>query len=197
MRKTAFPLALLTSLVLACSPSCGTVEPKREVTVLAVPGAFPILGELSEQLAQQVIPWLGHVKDPVLVLDSPGGSVQPALEIAWAVRLHGNVRCIVVGMAASGAFGILQQCKVRLMTSDAKLGTHEVKVVWNGPIDRYEARGASRALERAAEAWNTLSCWRLKITLEEYVERVRGRDWTLDAQEAIAVGAADGILQAP
>lgn len=51
-----------------------------------------------------------------------------------------------------------------------------------------------RHLEEASAAWNQLCRWRLPMTEAAYEVKEKGRDWILDAGEAMRVDASDRVL---
>lgn len=136
---------------------------------------------------------------PVVVfhIDSPGGDVFTGLEFVEmmrsAQRRGTHIRCLVDGMAASMAAYILQACDVRLMTRQSTVMFHTVSV--SG------ARGNQWELERLVQMMEELNrrlaifiAGRLNISLKEYEAQVLDRDWWLGWEEALEVGAVDGVL---
>jgi ATP-dependent protease ClpP protease subunit len=138
--------------------------------------------------------WLKTAKNPRVLIHSPGGSMGTSLAMMDAITAHGSVRCEVRGVAASGAFGVLQACKWRAVVSSGRLMTHEPSVIVPMPIDREFARMLCPDIESKSDQWNRRMGARLKVSPEEYDRRVLGQDWNLTAKEALAVGAVDEIL---
>lgn len=154
---------------------------------------FLLAGPIFSDHVPYVREYLAREKAPVILIDTPGGEVDAAVEIIGAIRAHGNVTCIVQHRAYSAGFAIFQACRNRVMRRGAKLLTHEPKVNW-GPVDRVAAGVLLQELERAATSWNDLCRWRLPMTAAAYERHVRGRDWELDADEAMRVDAVDRVV---
>jgi ATP-dependent protease ClpP protease subunit len=174
---------MLTAVVLAAA-----------LTVPAAPETFYLWGPISEQTAPYVLGWLKHAQKPILYINSPGGELQAALQIADAIKAKKNVRCVVTGLAASGAFAVFQACASRTMVKGAKLATHEPRVGTRDPVERTAMAIILLTLELTTEQWNAYCRQRLKVTPKEYESRVKGRDWVMEWQEALKVGATDYVL---
>lgn len=131
-------------------------------------------------------------------LNSPGGSVEAGMNFVDAMRAAQRrgtkIECVVDGMAASMAAYILQACDVRLMTAQSQIMFHTVSV------DEVEG-GNQWHFERLAQelaAWNKrlaiFIAGRLKLSIEEYEARVYDRDYWVGFEEALKIGAVDGVL---
>lgn len=187
------PRHLVILLLLACCSS--SPLPPATPSYLVVPDAYALMGSVDRQDPGYLLAWLAKAGPrPWLVIDSPGGDLEPSLAIAAAVARRGDVRCLVRGMAASGAFAVLQSCAHRAMTAASTLMTHEPSWSLDGSFDRYEMRRDLADLEQAADRWNQLCARRLLVTTAEYLERVRGRSWQMTAEEALRVGAVDEVV---
>lgn len=172
---------MLSAVVLAAAVSVGA------------PSEFFLWGPVNTVSAGYVIKWVKEASKPVLFIDSPGGELGAALQVADAIRARGGVRCVVRGAAASGAFAILQACAVRVMVRGSKIATHEPRIGVD-PLDRVAMTVVLRHLEATAEAWNAICRQRLKMTAEEYRAKVFGKDWVMEWAEALKVGAVDQVV---
>ena len=177
-------------VLLALSVGCAHTER------LPPAGQFFLSGFIEPDMAEYVDEWLtAAAPNPVMVINSPGGYVHSATAIMAAVSARGDVTCVVSGRAASGAFGVMQACKTRMMTWDSRLITHEPRRAFVEPITRHDLLEALAPMNAIAVAWNTVCRSRLKISQSEYDEKVRDRDWIMFSDEALRVGAVDRVLQ--
>lgn len=158
-----------------------------------LPDSFILWGTITEHSATYVLGWLQTAKKPVLYIDSTGGHLYASMAIAQAIRARGDVKCVVRGLAASGAFAVLQACQERYMTNASKLSTHEPRI-GTEPVERVGLTLILGRLEAMAEMWNMTCRQRLKLTAAEYRAKVYGRDWTMEAAEALKVGAVDRVI---
>lgn len=154
-------------------------------------GALLIAGPVTSYSVLPILEYLTKNKSPVLVINSPGGEMDASIMIADAIKAKGGVRCFVSGLAASGAFAILQACSFRAMSKDSLLGSHEPSMAVNTPFDRFESRAITERLEASTKAWNDRCRARLKVSQAEYEARVKQSKWNMDASEALRVGAVD------
>lgn len=161
---------------------------------LTVQPAFVLWGDIRTESAIYVLEYLRDTANPIIYIDSPGGHIDASLIIAGAIQAKGNVRCIVRGRAASGAFAVLQACARREMRAGSFLVTHEPRVLIGEPIDRVAARSVLKQLEERSEQWNGICRRRLNVTAAEYRSRVEGKDWRMDPAEALRVGAIDTVI---
>jgi ATP-dependent protease ClpP protease subunit len=139
-----------------------------------------------------------HRPQYVLVrLDSPGGIVEEGRRMARAIEASPvPVLCLVTGEAASSAFYVLQSCAYRMMVPDAQLLAHEIYQPWAERIDRYAAKKFYDDLEKDALPFIEYETRRLRIPRDEFIAKTKERDWTMNATEALAVGAVDEIVEA-
>jgi ATP-dependent Clp protease protease subunit len=166
---------------------------------------------VSAASARRAITWMHAQREAgaqalVIKIDTPGGEVDAGFSLINAIRSLGIATyCVVDDRAYSMGFAILQACTVRLATVRATLMIHEARL---GVIDSPPAgpgpaaagslmpvadddernvsvRAVSRVMAQHCAA-------RMKITLEEYLQRTRG-DWWMTGQEALGFGALDQI----
>jgi ATP-dependent protease ClpP protease subunit len=105
------------------------------------------------------------------------------------------VYCVVTAEAASAGFYILQSCAQRMMLPGAKLMAHEIYRPWLEHVTRYEARQIADDLEKSAQEFIDYEVRRLSITRDNFIERTKGKNWEMGSMEALAVGAADEIVE--
>lgn len=177
-------------LALALLSSCASAQASER----APTGRFYLVGEINKAWVPFVEEFLANTVAPEIVLSTQGGDMMASTQIAELVAIHGAVRCTVRDRANSGGFAILQACKVRTMKASASLATHEPRMFMSLPIERGIAELMFRSLSEISETWNARCRARLKLSAKEYESRVRGRDWTMGAYEALIVGAVDGIV---
>jgi len=156
---------------------------------------FYMVGEITSDSAGYLLDWLKTAKEPRIIIDSRGGSMEPSVALAGAIGARGDVRCLVRGMAASGAFAALQACRWREMEQGAWLMTHEPRAFVPGAMDRVRARRFWEALEALSAEWNALCRGRLRMTAADYESKVMGKDWIIGPGEALRVGAIDRVAQ--
>ncbi len=131
----------------------------------------------------------------VLVIDSPGGLLTASRDISRIIESsHKKIVCVVDGLGASGAYYLLQSCGLRLMTARSNLMLHEAFVPSPQEPEANEALALSAV--NSSMAWQ--QCHRLRISIPEcHAQYSNGREWWLTPQEAVAVGAVDGIVETP
>lgn len=133
-----------------------------------------------------------------LLIDSPGGSVFAGFRFIDAMReaqaAGTRIVCTVKdkGMAASMAAVILSVCDERYMGKQSALMFHTASL--------YETSGNQWELERTAKMIESLNArlaitivGRMKLSMAEYMAKVRDNDWWVGWEEALAVGAIDGV----
>lgn len=190
-------LVVFMAMLASCAHATNPVKspPATVLTPNLVPPRFYLIGEITDDVVPFALEFLAAHPDPEIVLSTPGGYRSAATAIADAIIKHGNVTCVVHDRAASGGFAILQACRVRVMNKNSVLGTHEVRIIVPTAVERVFAGILLETLTKASKEWNTRCRARLKLTEEEYEARVKGKDWSMDASEALAVGAVDRVLQ--
>lgn len=133
-------------------------------------------------------------KRVIVEINTPGGSVGAGMKMSKAIERSGaTVICVVDGMAASMGLYILQSCDVRLMTSRSLLMGHEPATSVRGQPDDIEA--TKELLVKLNHALTFHIVRRMTLTVAEYEARVAHRhEWWMTCDEALAVGAVDGVV---
>jgi ATP-dependent protease ClpP protease subunit len=155
------------------------------------------IGEIAAGNLDEAASVLTEAPDVVMfTIDSPGGSVRVGLafiELMKQAQARGTViHCTVDGMAASMAAVIFERCDVRLMKRDAALMFHTVSIS-GVEGNQWEIERLAQYMAGLNKRLAILASVKMRISLAEYEARVRDFDWWLGWEEAIAVGAADGL----
>jgi ATP-dependent protease ClpP protease subunit len=105
--------------------------------------------------------------------------------------------CTVDGTAASMAFSVLQSCTYRYMTGRSTLMTHQEKV--GSKAGHMMTEGQLQDAANMVHADNIAAAahcvHRMKITMQEFLDKVNNREWWITAAEALKVGAVDQIVK--
>jgi len=130
----------------------------------------------------------------VIEFDTPGGSVDAGIKLAKAIeQSKTEVVCIVDGMAASMGMYLLQSCHQRVMTPRSILMAHQPWMMGAG--DEQDFENGSRLLSALGKALSEHVCSRIKLPQAECKEKFsNGREWWLNHQEALQVGAVDFVV---
>lgn len=134
-----------------------------------------------------------------IVIDSPGGSVQAGLELVdymrYAQRRGTQITCLVDGWAASMAGYVLAACDVRLMTKQSALMYHTVSVPFAPGGNQWDFE---RLVQRMRDLNRMLAIFivgRLEgVSIAQFEARVKDWDWWVGHEEALRIGAVDGVL---
>lgn len=158
----------------------------------------PVTSASASTLATQIIKAAENGERIVFIhIDSPGGSVYAGQALAKVMETSPlEIICRVDGMAASMAFAILQSCDTRLMTDRSTLMAHEPSLRLSGPATKNTLKQYYEELVVLGEALGRHMSRRLNITHEEFMRRIDGKDWFMDAKTALEVGAVDGVVPA-
>lgn len=201
-----FRLAALVSLLVAASPLSDTDrEPADPPDAAEAPDAsygMIELGDFDEDHLPDVTRLFMQAyarKDPVVTfrIDSFGGSVFDGLDLIQLVtdaRAEGmRVRCVVDTKAMSMGFVFLQAaCDERYMTKRSVLLSHNASTSTRGDLgDIEEAAELLRALN---DSMASVCASRLGMPLAEFREKIRDHAWIMSWEEALAVGAVDGVV---
>ena len=156
---------------------------------------------INDQVANLVVAQLLHLesedpdKDISLYVNSPGGSVYAGLAIYDTIQfIKPDVSTICVGIAMSmGALLLAGGAKgKRFVLPNSKILIHQVSGGFEGPATDIEihAREALNLRRRLDEILATHTGQNL-----EKVERDTDRDYFMTAEEAVAYGIVDKIIE--
>lgn len=158
--------------------------------------------EVNEKTAKHLVKWIeaanrAGADQLLLEINTPGGSIPDGFEVMRAIEdSDAPVTCIVDGDADSMGFAILQSCEHRYMTPRSKLMAHEPAIGGNihGQPNFFIAIADMMRAERDTLA---IHCQhRLKVSLAEYHKHTDGGlMWWMLSDEAVRVGAVDGVRQ--
>jgi ATP-dependent protease ClpP protease subunit len=160
---------------------------------------FGTIGPVQEEVLAPAAAMLAkHPALAYLLIDSPGGSVSDGLDFvdqmleAQAAGTH--IVCTVKnrGMAASMAAYILAACDERYMGRQSAIMFHTIsRPMVQG--NQWELERAAKELESANARMALFIAGRLKIPIAVYLKNVHDRDWWIGWEEALAIGAIDGV----
>lgn len=140
-----------------------------------------------------------HRREPgkliTIKLNSPGGYVSETLALYDHLRMlsaEGTpIKTVGVGTIASGAGIIFQAGDSRLMTPNAFMLIHEAAGGLRGKSSSMSDDLAF--IQRQQKKMLAIYTLRSKLTVEEIEQRWTGKEWWLDAGEAVELGLADGM----
>lgn len=187
---------LLSSLLLVASLTVNA----KQITLTPKNSLF-FLGDIQPIMMAQTMAILERKaaagNDPIyLVLYSPGGELQPLKNAVPALKSIKNLNVIVV-MAASGAAAISQIVPgKRYAVKRAELLFHKVRIYPRRTFTIDDANEFIKEMTSLDAEFNALCSAKLAISPTEYLVRVTGGDWVLNANEALKVGAVDQIITA-
>lgn len=211
LRLIAVPL--ITVLAFAAVPNWRALKPEFKVPLFENSVGFggtkddlvPLIvfeEDVSEQSVNQAIQYLEQAnaegaKTIVMLLNTPGGSVLDGWRLARAMEdSPAPVVCVVDGWAASMGFYLLQSCDVRLMTKRSMLMAHEPSIRGGGG-NEHDYREMAVLLEKMNRALAEHAAARMQMTVAQFMARIQNTDWWMNWDEALAVGAVDGVTERP
>lgn len=140
-------LVLAAVLAAACSPaSAGTLALQPAQTHV-------FKGVVDDDSVRDALQAFAKMpsRNVTLVLDSPGGYVDSGLKLVTGMQLLQSqgytFRCLVTGMAASMAFGVLAECNTRYALPFSGLLWHPIRVSYRGAITTQLAAELAEMLE--------------------------------------------------
>jgi ATP-dependent Clp protease protease subunit len=149
-------------------------------------------GEVTAKAFVAMLPPSGDV---LLRVNSGGGDVAEALAIVSLIGSHsGKFTARVDGIAASAASLIVASCPVVEMAETALLMLHPARVSTAGTAD--DLRAAAGAMDAFTEQLRTIYARRSKLPQAELEAALTGAERWFTAEEALAAGFADKILEA-
>lgn len=136
---------------------------------------------------------------PLVLIEwnSEGGNIDEGFRLAkYLEGLPVPLVCVVDELAASEAFYLLQSCDVRLATPRSRLMAHEPAVYLEGSVRLKQLDRIKDDLASIVSAWVNHSGKRLVGGPEMLRKKISDdTNWWLNASEALAVGAIDGICE--
>jgi ATP-dependent protease ClpP protease subunit len=186
-------LPVILALV-ACAPARrpapARAEYRAETAVLAGPVDEDSVAPLIELFAEAPA-------SVTLVIDSPGGGVYAGLDLIEAMQnaqYRGtHITCAVPRLAASMASFILEACDVRLMGKQAALLFHTVSISMASG-NRWDLVRLAKEMDSLNRRLAIFVSGRLTISFDEYQARVEDTDYWVGWEEAMEIGAIDGVL---
>lgn len=149
----------------------------------------PIFPDMRGPLAAEMeIAAASKDKDLVIIINSPGGSVEFGQQIIDAVEqiranTHKRVVCMVNGDASSMGFNLLTHCDVRLSTAHSRMVVH--KIEWAGACEiqqRHTAkfyRAIAEYLDQVDEPYRQANAKAMHLDLWDYDHFAdQETDWT-------------------
>lgn len=164
-----------------------------------------IVGEITERLSDNFgaeLKAASAAKQITIMIDTMGGSSDAGRTIAQSIEKAAKraaVTCIVDGQALSAGFYILQSCPVRILTKRSLLMAHEPWLGGGGMggTHRADAIRALELIDAEARAYAEQCAARLTITSDEFLAKIRNRDWWISPMEAAKLGAVDQVVASP
>lgn len=142
--------------------------------------------------------WRARSKDPITIrLMSPGGNVIATLALYDYIRLlvaEGiDVTVVGIGFCASGGAVLLQAGNRRVVTSNTHVMIHEISTEAVGRLS--DIADEAKFLERMQDRLLDILSEKSTFTKRQIKNRWKGKDWWLNAEEAVEAGFADEIAE--
>jgi ATP-dependent protease ClpP protease subunit len=167
------------------APGLAHIKFSAQVDEASVNAALAALAKAKELKVKQV----------VLELNTPGGSVSDGFRLVKAIEELGMpVHCIVDGEAYSMGFYILQSCTTRSMTKRSALMAHEPSVGGEMYGNQHFYRELAQSLAAVSAAMSAHEAKHLCIGLDDLVDNIKNKSWWMDSQTAYAIGAVDFLV---
>ena len=180
--------------------SLPVTDTKEETKLPVIVDGFKKLMLTSEVTDGSVAPLIKELSDNtglsgyILEINSPGGSVDAGFLLSKAIENAGvPVYCFVDGDGASMAFYILQSCTTRAMTKRSVLMVHGPSMSGQHSGNTSKWLEVGEQLEAIQNAMIEHCGARLKVPLSFLRHKILLRAWWLNWQEALGVGAIDGV----
>lgn len=135
-------------------------------------------------------------KNIVIEINTEGGELMAGFLLAKAIEEYpGHVTCVVDQLAASEGFYILQSCETRVMTQRALLMAHEPMIgLGDGHLNGRALREVLTMQQNITRSWAVHASARMKVSTQEFLEKIDQGDWWLDAKTALQLGAVDRLV---
>jgi len=190
-------IALLAVLLAGCSAARAqtTLPPSSSGAIRVGDISHETVADIAQAAAKQI---QAGEKELLFVIDSFGGSIFDGLDLIKFLELQKKRRgltytCVVDTSAMSMGFVFLQAvCDKRLMTKRSILLAHNGSGAVRGTAEELEK--AASFLRALSDAMAELCARRLKITPAEFKAKIAHGDWVFGWEEALQVGAVDGVV---
>jgi len=136
----------------------------------------------------------GTTEPLYVVLYSAGGIIAGCYELSEGMAKLDNLEIVIIKAASAAA--LLAQCpgKKRYIHSDGYMLFHKSSVYLNESLSVSDLEEVLTIFKPESERFDEASRSRMNITKEEYHEKTHGKNWVLNANEAVKVGAADEVV---
>ncbi len=148
---------------------------------------------LKERLAEfEVDP---NIHEVWLRINSHGGSVEAGFDLIQTFdHYKKSLTCVVDVRAWSMGMSLLEGCPHRLMTKRSSLMMHEV-LVQGVSGNAHEMQNPADTTRVLTESLIQLAAGRLKLSANDIRAKITGKQWWIDADEALDIGAIDGFVE--
>jgi ATP-dependent Clp protease, protease subunit len=130
-----------------------------------------------------------------LRINSPGGQISVGNDIIDAIEaVPSSIKtvCVVDHDGFSMAAVILESCNERAMTKRSSIMYHEASVGGSG--NKHQLLDAINLLKVQDKAISEFVSGKMKMPLKEWMERVNGKEWYLDVDDALKYHAIDRVV---
>lgn len=143
------------------------------------------------------------VDNILIVIDSRGGELEAGARLIHAIEtMPKMVTCVAVNNAQSEGFAIFQSCDRRLMVSGTTLMLHEPLVELDFDAYPHQSVRITRDWLRQkmdehnefVARWLPKTSAKLRMSYKDIAAKVMYQDWVMGGEEALKVGAIDGIV---
>ncbi len=167
------------------------IELTQANTILLDQGTYPQYGMIFIMTALMQRATLPADQTMYVLIYSPGGRTDVAESMAEALNSLPNTNLVCVECASSAAWIFQKSTAARLIVPNTRSLMHEIAdTVRPSTIDTYDAKG----LKEAGEKFNQIFMERANMSVEEYHERIDGKDWEVDAAEMMKLNLADALV---
>jgi len=128
-----------------------------------------------------------------LVLYTPGGNTHACDDFSTAVSGLKNVKVIIIKAYSAGALISQLFTGERIIADGGFLMFHQVRVILQGFFTADELLSITQDFGGYSRYFDLQCKTRMTITQEQYSKNVTGKDWVINAPEALKVGAADRV----
>lgn len=186
---------ILRNLVIFLMLSFGVASSSTpEKIILTEKNHVSLRGEVSFESLEPIKTRINQLKDGeelYLFIDSPGGSVIAGIELVDILQHSEKKVTCIARKAISMAFSILQACPTRIVLPYSILMQHRISTSLQGsPSEIQTGLEVSKDLE---DILNISDSQRLKLTLDQFREKVRYEFWLIGSNKILKNKAADKV----